>query len=751
NTAQGFQSLFSNTTGLSNTAQGYYSLYSNTTGNYNTATGYYSLQANTTGERNTAQGRSSLYANTTGDNNTAQGYLSLYSNTTGTQNTATGYSSLYSNTTGNYNTAVGYEAGRYQSDSSTNPSGSNSVYIGYNTKASGSVDAETNQIVIGSEAVGLGSNTAVLGNDSITTTALKGNVGIGTATPTYKLDINEVTTGNLIVSRFKHNQGGVVSAIQLENRAGAVDSAFDINWGLNSSGNQGTVGVVRTNLPVAGGSEMYFKTSYGEAMRIDGSGNVGIGTDSPSDYAGTADNLVVNGGAADSGITIATDNSHIGNLFFADGTTGSEAYAGLIQYQHSSNLMKFGTSGVPNKMVIDSSGNVGIGTTTPDKLLHIASDVATEASLKIVQAGQNNWILGLAASSADFRIADTNLGSPYVIIQAVTGYVGIGTTTPNEALTVSGSISASGDLYLDGKLYDVNNGAGTSGQILSSTGTGIDWINASTASVDGTGTANYISRWVDGDTITTSSLYETGSKVGIGTTTPSSKLHISGGVGSLATGLAFGDGDTGFYEASDDSLWFASVGVDRWKTDSVYLLSTLTSGKATIRNSVASATNPVFTFYSDLDTGIGKAGADTGSLIAGGTNVVNWYPGGVDVEGEVTINGKLKATQKSFVISTPSGGELEYGSLEGQENGVYYRGKLEKESIIGLPKEWEWLIDSNTITVQLTPFGNYQELYVEKTEDNKVFINTKGMFKSKNSIKCYYIIHAERKDVKKLK
>ena len=52
-----------------------------------------------------------------------------------------------------------------------------------------------NQIVIGSEAVGLGSNTAVLGNDSITTTALKGNVGIGTTEPTQNLDV----TGSLRV------------------------------------------------------------------------------------------------------------------------------------------------------------------------------------------------------------------------------------------------------------------------------------------------------------------------------------------------------------------------------------------------------------------------------------------------------------------------------------------------------------------------------------------------------------------------
>ena len=41
----------------------------------------------------------------------------------------------------------------------------------------------------------------------------------------------------------------------------------------------------------------------------------------------------------------------------------------------------------------------------------------------------------------------------------------------------------------------------------------------------------------------------TNGDVGIGTDAPLSKLHVDGGVGSLATGLIFGDGDTGFYIA----------------------------------------------------------------------------------------------------------------------------------------------------------------------------------------------------------
>ena len=94
------------------------------------------------------------------------------------------------NTTGYSNTAQGVSAGRFISGgSSPNQTSNNSVYLGYNTMAL--ADGDTNEIVIGANAVGAGSNSVVLGNDSITKTILKGSVVIGATTPTtgYKLDV----------------------------------------------------------------------------------------------------------------------------------------------------------------------------------------------------------------------------------------------------------------------------------------------------------------------------------------------------------------------------------------------------------------------------------------------------------------------------------------------------------------------------------------------------------------------------------
>lgn len=118
--------------------------------------------------------------------------------------------------------------------------------------------------------------------------------------------------------------------------------------------------------------------------------------------------------------------------------------------------------------------------------------------------------------------------------------------------------------------------------------------------------------------------------------------------------------------------------------------------------------------------------------------------------GDLNIHGGLTASTKSFLIDHPTkeGMKLRHGSLEGPENGVYVRGRLKDNGTIELPDYWTGLIDEDTITVNLTPIGKHQKLFVEDIADNKVVVGNDNLMSK--AINCFYTVYAERKDVDKL-
>jgi hypothetical protein len=169
--------------------------------------------------QNVGVGYQALRENTTGARNTAHGFAALDSNTTGVANTANGYLALYHNTTGSGNTALGGSAGAFITDGVTdNTVTDNSVFLGNRTKAL--ADSQTNQIVIGYDATGLGSNTAILGNSSITTTRLQGGIEINASDTT----ITRVAAGRIAVEGV--DVVTTSSEHTLENKTFAVGATF---------------------------------------------------------------------------------------------------------------------------------------------------------------------------------------------------------------------------------------------------------------------------------------------------------------------------------------------------------------------------------------------------------------------------------------------------------------------------------------------------------------------------------------------
>lgn len=153
-------------TGIQNVGYGYNCMSNTTNGNYNVAFGAEALKLNQSGPSNSALGVCALRDNTIGGNNVGVGLQALiFANAN--YNTAIGAQSLRNITSGGYNVGIGALAGFYISGGSTaNQTSTNSIYIGYNTKAN--ANADTNEIVIGHGATGAGSNTVTLGNASIT-------------------------------------------------------------------------------------------------------------------------------------------------------------------------------------------------------------------------------------------------------------------------------------------------------------------------------------------------------------------------------------------------------------------------------------------------------------------------------------------------------------------------------------------------------------------------------------------------------
>ena len=119
--------------------------------------------------------------------------------------------------------------------------------------------------------------------------------------------------------------------------------------------------------------------------------------------------------------------------------------------------------------------------------------------------------------------------------------------------------------------------------------------------------------------------------------------------------------------------------------------------------------------------------------------------GNVRITGDLGVTGHFSARSKSFLIEHPldSNRKLQYGSLEGPENGVYLRGKT-NQNIILLPDYWKALVDEDSITVHLTSNSNYNNLYVIDANNERVTVG------GNNFNQYYYVIYGERKDIPKL-
>lgn len=322
NTLLGYQGLKSNTTGSQNAAFGNSTLTANTTGNSNTAIGITALTANTTGGQNTSGGFRSMVANTTGSSNTAFGYQAMQSGTgsnnsvaigwqaltnggqnavaigygamangagdgiavgylalgsqtsSGADNNALGYNALGNVTSGSSNIGIGTYAGLWYggTTSNTNTTPSQSIYIGQ--RAEPNANNESNQIVIGYQSTGKGSNTATYGNTSITDSYIRGaiiqNPTTAAINATATATVAQMQTGYITSTSAAATTITTPTATALATQLGAVQG-YSYYLTIDNTAGANTV-------TLALGSGFTQLTAVGSASLTIPSGTTGIGT-----------------------------------------------------------------------------------------------------------------------------------------------------------------------------------------------------------------------------------------------------------------------------------------------------------------------------------------------------------------------------------------------------------------------------------------------------------------------------------------
>jgi hypothetical protein len=578
-----------------------------------------------------------------------------------------------------------------------------------------------------------------------------GNVGIGLTNPSAKLHVrgeqvylyNDLNTNNTFF--YVRNSGAGNAGIKMKNLDGEWtiiandrlrfidDDAGVERLSILSNGNVG-VGLTIPQKPLD------VISSSNDFVTV-GARGLGVGNWCGIHFGYREDNNLYRKSAIVFERTDLTSNNAQGKVHILNGPQVGASNATLADA----------------KITINEAGNVGIGSVNPTQKLDVAGyAMAGDGLYRTSIYGSNGgaWIsfgdtgvlesLGrIGAYSALFNINSINGDTSFQYNSSekmritTAGNVGIGVTNPGVRLQVvnTGSVTSTSTVRIVGA---TGNGGGSQIEFFKGASQKFS-IGTASAITGGLSDDLLIATLNPSSIILTAGLsglavFKTDGKVGIGTASPTTLLSVGGpGSTSAASGLTFGgDAEANLYRSAEDTI----------KTDG----SLIVAGNVTATNLISgNGTANYVTKWNGTKSVANSQIFDDGTYVGVNTITNTTY--------RLQVNGSFAATTKSFDIVHPtiSGKRLTYASLEGPENGVYYRGQNNNNEI-SLPHYWSGLVHDDSITVNLTAVGRRKDgkirnYSVDQIGHNKVYIYTDS---NDNIYNYYYTIFAERKDVSKL-
>jgi len=412
--------------------------------------------------------------------------------------------------------------------------GTQTLWIGASNATWNYVSVDTNQFQVQKD----GTSRLYINSD--------GNVGIGTTSPDSQLEVHYAPAGNT-GAQIKLGSGDVGYETTITNYRRLTDSTFEI---------------ASYDDTILGYNRATSKTWLGIGS------NVGIGTTSPSQKLDVqGGNIEVNGVDSYSKVFLSATGLTSGRI-----ELGQDSDLGYLNTTNANVDFQIRNQG-NSLMHLDSTGKVGIGTTTPQHKLEVFevgnslsigdnSNAQTYMSFSgtrtmIGYSGANALIQGGLGKGIQFNVNNDTFNSGEAMRITSAGNVGIGTTSPDDKLDVNGRTTSKAF-----RTYTTN----TDYNLLTrnSSGNATLYVQAATSNTNqaiaqfnhGSATANAGQKVL---LVAKDNSHFLNTNVGIGTDSPEGNLHVVGATGDQGR-IYVSDKDAG--ENSTDSLLITKSGTN---------------------------------------------------------------------------------------------------------------------------------------------------------------------------------------------